>query len=236
MTEKNDYVKTLADEILNERFDEICDAVNAEIAEMKDDVRTYLSLLVGNACDWGNDTPHFKWKSDGCPYDHSGVVEQQGNIDQNITIGAFFDEYTGERRATFESGHGWNYISYSEALTEDIPSIEFYIMKKAIKKKVDSEKLSQDDWFDLMDEIHDPLYDNTDAGLFFFPEALFDGYLSPVTLETSLSEFLKYGRPYRRAFKMAVEKARFENVRLDSSTLFDLFMRLPKIVPAERRN
>ena len=117
---------------------------------------------------------HYVLKPDDNPYDHSGVLVEDGYISLDQTIEEFLEnEYTGTKRASYISGMGWIYDDYGEELsyyTLDLAAdIYFPAMRKYLEDKF-SVSLSEEEFDKIRDLCGDLVYDNSIASDFFFAE------------------------------------------------------------------
>ena len=117
---------------------------------------------------------HYVLKPDDNPYDHSGVLVEDGYISLDQTIEEFLEnEYTGTKRASYISGMGWIYDDYGEELsyyTLDLAAdIYFPAMRKYLEDKF-SVSLSEEEFDKIRVLCGDLVYDNSIASDFFFTE------------------------------------------------------------------
>jgi hypothetical protein len=162
-------------EYINANVDAIAKVVDVRLEESKSDIR---KKLVFKLKDYVTPVPvHYVWKYDGDPYDSSGIIVSDGNVDMDQTVQDFLDnEYTGNREATYLSHMGWNYITYGEDLSYDTLAIGNEILLSVIFEHLYAKfgvSLSDDDLFDLRDECNnfDDIYENCLVYEFFMSNA-----------------------------------------------------------------
>ena len=165
--------------------------VNNCFNERKDGMRKYFmeeikSELLGN-------TVHYVWKRGNCPWDDSGELVQDGNIDLQQTVNSFMEnEYTGAWEATYESGHGMRYLTYGDAFSYTTLEIGETIMCTTIKNHLEDIfhiELTKEEWDDIIDECHDRIYDECLASDFFWcKEAMEFVNIGEMTLDDLLEE------------------------------------------------
>ena len=177
---KKDYDKFL-EKFLKEHAEELCERVDAEFENQKeeikasvlDEIKSYLSPV----------PTHFVWKDDGCPYDHSGIIVENGVVDLDQTVDDFLMfEYTGTKMPSFESGRGWNYETYDDFLSQYTFEIGSDIMVEEIQKFIEEQfkaELPENlfefyDYDTAFDHIYNDIYDNCIAWKFFYYEGVFE--------------------------------------------------------------
>lgn len=117
---------------------------------------------------------HFIWKSDNDPYDHSGVLEEDGLVSLDQTIMEFLQkEYTGSKEATYISGMGWRYNTYEDDLSYYTLEMASNIMTPAIRRCIERQfdvTFADDEFEKIHDSCRDfdEIYDNCIANEFFF--------------------------------------------------------------------
>ena len=133
MTEKE--LKTYVDYV-NSHIKEISKDVDIEFNNQKSKLKR-ITLKKIKTC---LNNAHYEWKMnfEDNPYDYSGVIEENGNISLNQTISQFFEnEFTGNRTATYENYHGWNYDTYEKQFSDFSFEIAFNIMRNVIKNCIE---------------------------------------------------------------------------------------------------
>ena len=105
---------------------------------------------------------HFERKRDNNPFDRSGVLVEDGDIDLNQTVEEFLQyEYTGAKRATYISGMGWSYDTYGDELGYYTLEMSYETMVSVIRGHIESRfcvKLSDCEFEDIKcacDEFED---------------------------------------------------------------------------------
>lgn len=102
---------------------------------------------------------HFERKRDNNPFDRSGVLVEDGDIDLNQTVEEFLQyEYTGAKRATYMSGMGWSYDTYEDELEYLTLEMSYETMVSVIREHVESRfcvKLSDCEFEDIKCACYD---------------------------------------------------------------------------------
>lgn len=175
------YWKFISD---NESY--ITECVRQECDSHKDEITLLVKKTIKQI--FANKTLiHYEWKDDGCPYDHSGYLVREGNIDTSQTIENFLEnEYTGDTIATYESGFGLAHLTYSEYL-DDNPNIRDFVY--SYSNKVISDILNKAFPNELTDviieEILESMYEQSDV---------YDNYLLDFDYSDFLIEFTGIGK------------------------------------------
>ena len=178
------FVQERAGELLTEPlFSRICKEIDNEVAVMEKDIRLYLSIIAGTEyCRDGRMPVHYEWRASNCQFDFSGSLHPKGRISPRITLGEFLaEEYTGDRKASYISGCGWNYPTYGDDLSYFTLAVGEQIMEQVLCRYVNFCTLSREEQYELRDEIHDIFYDNTLINEFFWAESLFEPELGSWT-------------------------------------------------------
>ena len=149
---------------VDKQFEESKEFIRASIIK---EIREYLTPI----------PVHYEWQPDDCPYDHSGVIIQDGYVDLNQTVSSFLeDEYTGDKIATYESGRGFEYWTYGDRLRYLTMSIAEEILQSSVKKQLEQkfDTVISDELFEeIMDYSHDIVDDySLSGGFFFYEEAI----------------------------------------------------------------
>ena len=153
--------------------------VNKKFEEYKADIREQLLCEIQDYLTDG--AIHYEWTEESwdMPYDHSGSLIMSGEISLDQTVSEFLkDEYTGNKRASFMSGCGWFYDTYSEPFSELTREIGWHILCEVLKQEAiiflgsDFNEESFDDW--CCDCDFDPVYDESLSSDFFFSECAVD--------------------------------------------------------------
>ena len=231
--EMNEYAAAKAAELLGEMFDKVCNEIDDEFFEREEDLRTFISVMIGTEYFYDREPlPHYRWVYDGCPYDHSGELVRDGYMNTDITLGEFLEEYTGDMKATYISGCGWEYTRYEEGVSFDLLDIGEIIMRSVIERYVDKNLLSGDSERLFFDKIHDSFYDNTLTSYFFCTELIVGSGLSILDYDMPLKDYLRIGKPYWKAFLSKLESYREETGSsvFYTGTKYEIFRSLPKIV------
>lgn len=96
---------------------------------------------------------HFELERDDNPFDCSGVLVEDGDIDLNQTVVDFLQyEYTGNKTATYMSGMGWSYDTYEDELSYFTLEMAYEIMLSTIREYIELHfcvKLSDDEFEDI---------------------------------------------------------------------------------------
>ncbi len=113
-------------EYVNSHVEEIAEYVNECFDQSKEFIK---ARLIRRIRDELTPTPvHYEIKYVYDPYDHSGILVEDGYISLEQTVGEFLEnEYSGNKKATYESGRGWNYLTYGDVVDEN------YIGYKTLK-------------------------------------------------------------------------------------------------------
>lgn len=102
---------------------------------------------------------HFELERDDNPFDCSGVLVEDGDIDLNQTVVDFLQyEYTGNKTATYMSGMGWSYDTYEDELGYFTLEMALEIMLSTIREHIESHyyvKLSDDEFEDIKFACYD---------------------------------------------------------------------------------
>lgn len=160
--EEKEYNRFL-EEFLKEKREELGRIIDDEFIKQKNEIKegvlaelkSYLSPV----------PTHFVWEDDGCPYDHSGIIVEDGVVDLEQTVEDFLMfEYTGTKRPTFVSGSGWHYETYGDFVSQYTFEIGSDIISEKIKGFIEEhfkaalpEKLSK---FYDHDAVFDCIYDD----------------------------------------------------------------------------
>lgn len=97
-------------------------------------VKNHYIDMLASYCD--GKTEIKEWERDGCPYDNSGEVYSTHEfLTMENTVEEVLGNYTGNRVATFESGHGWDFRTIQEDdfddFCEDIADkVVVYVVKQ----------------------------------------------------------------------------------------------------------
>ena len=161
-------------EYVNSYTDEISEYVNECFEQSKEFIKAKLIRIIRDKI-----TPipvHYEWENgyEDNPYDHSGTLVENGYISLDLTVRNFLEnEYSGNRKATFVSGHGWDYFTYEDEISNDTLDIASDIMLSAIRRHIENhfgENLSDDDLSNIRDSCgeFDEIYDNCKACDFFW--------------------------------------------------------------------
>ena len=230
----NEYAAGKVTELLGECFEKICKEIDDEFYTREEELCTFFSVIIGTTF-FGDDEPlpHYRWSYDGCSYDYSGELIRDGDINIDITLGEFLDEYTGSKWATFESGRGWSYTRYEKEVSHDLLEIGEMIMRSVIERYVDTERLTGDSELLFWDEIHDSFYDNTLTYSFFCTELIASSGLSVFDYDMPLQDYLQIGKPYWKVFLSKLERYKEETASpglVDTATKYNIFHNMPKIM------
>lgn len=108
---------------------------------------------------------HYKWEDDGCPYDFSGIIVEDGDIDASQSIRSFLEnEKTGVRYPTFQSGCGFAYQNYNEAFSDNTREYAAKLVNRVLKEKLEEyfgSTISDNEITDALDRGDDEIYYNT---------------------------------------------------------------------------
>lgn len=166
LREKCDEIK----HIIEEDHERIAKLVNVRFEETREIIKEKLLSSIKEMI-----TPvpkHYVWRYDGCPYDYSGHLKEQGYVSLDQTISQFLEnEYTGYSRATYVSHCGLYWCNWGDDLSDKTGDIGYEIMQQVIieylteklGREVSDEEISDANW--------DPVYDLCYASDFFFYEA-----------------------------------------------------------------
>lgn len=96
---------------------------------------------------------HFELKKNDNPFDHSGILVEDGDITLDQTVTDFLqNEYTGNKTATYISGMGWSYDTYEDELGYFTLETGLEIMLSTIRERIESHycvKFSDDEFEDI---------------------------------------------------------------------------------------
>lgn len=158
------YVKYV-EENLDEVVAKVTDFFDEKIMELSETILDMVRQKAANAI-------HYEWEYDGCPYDYSGIIEEKGMVDPDISIEEFLeDEYTGDKEATFCSGRGFHYNNFDDELSHDTLDLAEKVMRESVMYQL--QEVFPDDAIDekITDEVvwecHDAIYSNCPANEFF---------------------------------------------------------------------
>lgn len=146
--------------IVNMQFEEAKGVIKAKLIEQ---IQVYLTPI----------PTHYKWEYDGCPYDYSGRLVENGTIDLDQTVSDFLEsEYSGNTEATYVSRMGLRYNTYGDELSYETLNIACNIMLSSIHKQLEKhfeEKISTELFSEIREECDDfdDIYDNCLAFEFF---------------------------------------------------------------------
>ena len=156
---------------VNSHVDEIAEYVNECFEQSKEFIK---AKLIRQIRDELSPIPvHYELKYVYDPYDHSGILVEDGYISLDQTIGEFLEnEYSGNKEATYESGRGWNYLTYNDEISYDTLDMASDIMFSAIRRHIENhfdKNISDDDFTDIHDSCRDfdEIYENCKAFDFF---------------------------------------------------------------------
>ncbi len=154
---------------IKEHLDEIVKMVDEQFILSKDFIR---AKLIKEIKGYLSPIPvHYKWMYDGCPYDRSGILIEDGYVDTNQTVLEFLqNEYNGNKRASFMSGCGFFYDTYGEELSYCTLEIAGDILYCSVRRALEEfyhTNLSDEMFEELMDEWQDEIYTNCLADEFF---------------------------------------------------------------------
>ncbi|WP_026506220.1 hypothetical protein [Butyrivibrio sp. NC3005] len=144
-------------EYVNSHVDEIAGYVNECFDQSKEFIK---ARLIRRIRDELSPTPvHYEIKYVYDPYDHSGILVEDGYISLEQTVGEFLEnEYSGNKKATYESGRGWNYLTYGDEISYDTLDMASDIMFSAIRRHIENhfgENLSDDELEDIRESCSD---------------------------------------------------------------------------------
>jgi hypothetical protein len=142
---------------VNSHVDEIAEYVNECFDQSKEFIK---ARLIRRIRDELAPTPvHYEIKYVYDPYDHSGILVEDGYISLEQTVGEFLEnEYSGNKKATYESGRGWNYLTYGDEISYDTLDMASDIMFSAIRRHIENhfgENLSDDELEDIRESCSD---------------------------------------------------------------------------------
>ena len=109
--------------------------------EIADDV-VYMLSRETEYVEWYNDEPikfpHFIWKNTNDSYDKSGYLIEKGYVSEDKNFIDFLKkEYTGEEKATYRSGCGFEYPKYEDYIKHYVQhDIENFIVKDLVYKEL----------------------------------------------------------------------------------------------------
>ncbi|MCR5608284.1 MAG: hypothetical protein K6G26_04400, partial [Lachnospiraceae bacterium] len=124
------------------------------ISYLKDNVELFIQMLLEKSNDFEEKNRieilkqiasftkgklvHYELEHDSyCTWDHSGYLEEDGYISNDITVKEFLEnEYTGRWVATYISGHGMHYTDYKESFEEELSESLNNFKMKNIKNKL----------------------------------------------------------------------------------------------------
>lgn len=144
-------------EYVNSHVDEIAEYVNECFDQSKEFIK---ARLIRRIRDELSPTPvHYEIKYVYDPYDYSGILVEDGYISLDQTVGEFLEnEYSGNKEATYESGRGWNYLTYGDEISYDTLDMASDIMFSAIRRHIENhfgENLSDDELEDIRESCSD---------------------------------------------------------------------------------
>lgn len=164
----NSYIREHLDEIVKMIDDQFLLSKDFIRAKLIKEIKTYLSPI----------PVHYEWMYDGCQYDRSGILIEDGYIDINQTISEFLEnEYNGNKTASFMSGCGFFYDTYGNELsycTFEIAGDILYCTVRRVLEESYHTNLSDESFEELMDEWHDEIYTNCLAYDFFSYEPVIE--------------------------------------------------------------
>ncbi len=163
---------------VNASTEEIAKAIDNEFTRQRELIRVKVIREVRNYIE---PLPaHYEWVIPVYSYDRTGRLEEKGKISLEQTINNFlYDEYTGNRIPTYESGRGWNYQLYEDELHYFSMDIAAEIMYQTIQRCIEekySVALTRDEFTTVLEacSMFNEIYDNCMASDFFFPEYVID--------------------------------------------------------------
>lgn len=162
ITKYAEYIKEHAKEIGEKVDARIFDLEDEIKEEIFDEIRDYLMPL----------PDHYEWRHDGCPYDFSGEIFEDGFVSLDQTIQNFLEnEYTGRWRPTYSSGRGLAYDVYGDDLsylTREIAGRIFNDTTKKVLEDAFAEEISEDLFDEIMCFHRDKIYYNSYVSSLFF--------------------------------------------------------------------
>lgn len=89
-------------------------------------------------CDEPIKFPHFVWRNTNDSYDKSGYLIEQGFVSEDKNFIDFLkEEYTGEKKATYRSGCGFEYPKYEEYIKHYVQhDIENFVVRDLVYKEL----------------------------------------------------------------------------------------------------
>ena len=149
--------------------------IDAAIDANEDSIRLYLSAMVNVCLGPAEELTKYEWvPGESFQWDQSGELESDGCIDLSEPLEDFLEEYSGDWSPTFESGHGRNWNTILEDC--DTLCIGEYFLKLAIWSVLDKNAYTDSEQWDIREEIHDTLYDNSKAYGFFCEDEIITEY------------------------------------------------------------
>ncbi len=154
---------------VNSHVDEIAEYVNECFEQSKEFIK---AKLIRQIRDELSPIPvHYELKYVYDPYDHSGILVEDGYVSLEQTVEDFLEnEYSGNREVTYESGRGWNYPTYGEDIdrTQYTDEMAWNIMLSAIHRYIENhfgESLSDDELTNIRNSCDnfDEIYENCKA-------------------------------------------------------------------------
>jgi len=143
---------------VNKQFESSKKSIKAQILQ---EIRKYLSPI----------PVHYEWEYDGCLYDYSGVLKENGYVSLDQSISEFLEkEYSGCTEATYVSHCGLRYLTYGDLLSEFTYGIGEDILQKSVRRLLEEKfetTIPDELFYDIMDECHDIIFDSCLASEFF---------------------------------------------------------------------
>ena len=154
---------------IEDNLDEVTEKVTRIFDERKKGLAATLRGMLRDAVSCAT---HYEWRRGDCPYDTSGELKDCGDIDLNISIADFLEEeYTGDAKATYVSGHGLEYETYQDSLTNDTITFCENVLRDAVmiclQEAFPEDEVTERDTEEVIYECHDDIYDNCPAERFW---------------------------------------------------------------------
>lgn len=156
------------EEYIDTHTEEIAQLVNQDFEAKKDQIKSGVLRTIKEDID-AVPIMHYIWVCGGRPYNASGRLKEDGEMDLNLTVAEFLEEYTGCWHPTLGR---WG--TYGDSLAEDmIPLADKILRKRAVKclKSVFPD-ITNEDAEDAIDRQFDEVYMSSYASDFFFGEAV----------------------------------------------------------------
>lgn len=146
---------------ISEHMKELSDEIEKAFEDKKD---TFKKAFIEEIKDALIPVPvHYRWVDDGCPYDHSGELIEDGLIDLDQTLIEFLlFEYSGYKTPTFDSGCGFRYDYYHELIDRYTFDLSFHFTTDIMRNRLNevfNDNIDEDYIYDILDKADEFMFE-----------------------------------------------------------------------------